>query len=201
MSENRAVTDVLSAWSEGEEGATNELMDLVYDELRRMADRAFNGERAGHTLQPTALVHEVYLRLNEQRESRWQSRRHFYAIAAKMMRRILVDHARKRGRKKRNDGLSPLSLDRAFESTTESNPDLIDLDRVLVELAALDTTKVSVVELHFFCGFSVAETAKILDVSAATVTRQWRAAKAWIYRELQGNLSMNPAICAPANEG
>lgn len=182
------VTALLGAWSRGEEGATESLMEAVYGALRQIAGSQFKSERSDHTLEPTALVHEAYLRLIDQKRVDWCSRRHFFAVAATVMRRILVDHARRRASTKRGSGLVvPLS-----ESTTELSGlsfEVLALDRALDELARTDPRKASIIELHIFAGVSLVEAAKTLGCSRATVTRDWRLAKAWLYRELQAGLS------------
>lgn len=177
------VTALLASWADGE-SAGDPLFRAVYAELRRMAERAVNGERRDHTLQPTALVHEAYFRLLKQRQTSWQSRSHFFAIAAKMMRRILIDHARRRSRERRGGGQAPVPLEIAVAEGDDPT-DLLDLDLALQRLAKFDSTKATIVELHFFAGLSVAETAEVLHCSTATVSRHWQTARAWIFRELR----------------
>jgi RNA polymerase sigma factor (TIGR02999 family) len=179
------MTQLLVAWSNGDEAALDELAPLVYDELRRMARRQMNREREGHTLQTTALVNEAYLRLVDQRDVRWQNRAHFFAIAARMMRRILIDHARSLRYEKRGGGAHKVSLEEAAELSGARAAELVALDEALNALAELDARKSRVVELRFFGGLSVEETAEVLSVSPETVTRDWRRAKAWLHREMQ----------------
>lgn len=160
------------------------LVPLVYEELRAIAAREMRRERGDHTLQPTALVHEAFLRLVDKPDLSWQSRVHFLNIAAQAMRRILVEHARRRRAGKRGGGAERITLDEEFVAQGEAGPDLADLDDALQRLTALDARKGRVVELRFFAGLSVEETARLLDISEATVKREWRFAKAWIQREL-----------------
>ena len=182
----RTVTELLLAWSGGDTSVDDELMSRVYDELRRVAGQALRRERSDHTLQATALVHETYLRLIDQRAVAWQSRNHFLAIAARMMRRILVDHARKRRYAKRGGGAATLSLDSMLElPLTEQGPDLVALDDALNDLGKDEPEQARLVELRFFAGLSIQETADALALSPATVDRRWRLAKAWLYRALQ----------------
>jgi RNA polymerase sigma factor (TIGR02999 family) len=178
------VTDLLRAWSGGNPQAADKLMPLVYDELRELAARQLRGERRDHTLRPTALVHEAFLRLVGQRVE-VQSRVHFFALAAQVMRRVLVDHARARGAGKRGGGRERVTLeeDAAVEGPREI--DLIALDGALRELNVIDPAKVRLVELRFFGGLSVDESAGILGVSPSTAAREWRLARAWLYRHLR----------------
>lgn len=181
------LTQLLIAWSEGDEGALDQLAPLVYGELRKMARRSMRRERADHTLQTTALVHEAFLRLIGHPQERWRNQAHFYGIAAGMMRRVLVDFARTRLRAKRGGAAVRISLEDA-DAQVESparNPDLLSLDAALAELQRMDPRRARVVELRFFLGLEVEETARILDVSPDTVIRDWRVAKAWLYRRLQ----------------
>jgi RNA polymerase sigma factor (TIGR02999 family) len=180
------VTSLLVASSKGDQEALNQLLPLVYDELRRLADRYLHRERSDHTLQATALVHEAYLRLIDQRVS-WANRAHFFGVAAEMMRRILIDHARSRQAAKRGSGGIKISLDDVLELTDERAADLIALDDALKALAEFDPQKAKVVELRFFGGLSIEETAAVLGLGTATITRQWRLAKAWLYHELSGS--------------
>jgi RNA polymerase sigma factor (TIGR02999 family) len=161
-------------------------MPLVYDELRRLATRYMKGERTGHTLQATALVNEAYMRLIEVRQVQWQNRAHFFAMAARLMRRILVDAARARGYQKRGGGAPIVSLDEALVVPTEPGNDLVALDDALTALAAVDKRKSQVVEMRYFGGLSLDETAEALDVSRDTVKRDWKMAKLWLLRELRG---------------
>lgn len=188
--ENRArpdVTQLLQAWSDGDAEAPAQLMPLVYTELRRLARNYLRRERPDHTLQPTALVHEAYLLLIDQRQVNWQNRAHFYGIAAQLMRRILVDHARADLAQKRGGLTLKLPLDEAASFAQQPPTDLVSLDDALRRLSALDARKSRVVELRFFGGLSVEETAVVLGVSDKTVTRDWNMAKLWLYRELSGN--------------
>ena len=179
-------TTLLLAWGRGDETALDQLIPLVHDELRRLARRHMAGERVGHTLQATALVNEAYLRLIEVNQVRWQNRAHFFAMASRVMRRILVDAARARGFQKRGGGAETVSLDEALLISGEPRQELIALDDALNALAAFDLRKSQVVEMRFFGGLSVEETAEALHVSADTVMRDWRLAKVWLVRELSG---------------
>jgi len=179
-----SLTGMLQAWAKGDLEARDCLLPIVYDELRKQAARQLRGERAGHTLQPTALVHEVYLRLAQPRRVPWQSRAEFFAAAAQAMRRILVDHARKRAAAKRAGNWTRVELadDVAIEGKREL--DLLALDDALERLAELDPRHARIVELRFFGGLSVAETASVLKISTATVKRDWSLARAWLHRRL-----------------
>lgn len=177
------VTQMLIEWNDSG-NAPARLMPLVYDELRRLARAYLRRERPDHTLQPTALVHEAYLRLVDQSRIKWQNRAHFFGIAAQMMRRILIDHARAHTSEKRGGSRQRLSLDEAAFLPEERAADLIALDDALKELALTDERKSQVVELRFFGGLSVNETAEVLGVHPATVDRDWVVAKAWLYREI-----------------
>lgn len=178
------VTRLLHDWSEGDEGAAERLMPLVYDELRRLARDYLRRERPDHTLQPTALVNEAYLKLVDQSRVNWQNRHHFYGIAAQMMRRVLVDHARAHAAEKRGGARRKVSLDEANVPTGERAAELVALDEALQKLAAVFPRKGRVVELRFFGGLSVEESAAVLGVSDKTVMREWESAKLWLYREL-----------------
>lgn len=177
------VTELLVAYSSGDEQAMDKLFPLVYAELRRLANSYLKRERPSHTLQPTALVHEAYLRLVDQ-EIPWQNRSHFFGIAARTMRQILVDHARHHLAEKRGAGQGNLPLDEAIDLSDERAVELIALDEALKALATIDPQKCRLVELRFFAGLSIEETAQILGVSVQTVVRQWRTTKAWLQREL-----------------
>jgi RNA polymerase sigma factor (TIGR02999 family) len=179
-------TELLLAWSRGDPGALNALIPFVHAELRRLAGRYMNRERIGHTLQPTALVNEAYLRLIELQRVKWQDRAHFFAIAARLMRRVLVDAARARDYQKRGGGALMLSLDEGLVVPTEPGQDLVALDEALTALAAVDARKSQVVEMRFFGGLSLEETAEALHVSRDTVKRDWKMAKLWLLRELGG---------------
>jgi RNA polymerase sigma factor (TIGR02999 family) len=175
------VSALLAGWTAGDQNARDQLIPLVYDRLRRLARRQIALERPGHSLQATALVNEVYLRMVDQREPRWQDRAHFFALAAQMMRHILVDHARKRNRVKRGAG-ARISLDEALVVAGGRSSELIALDDALAQLATIDPRRSQVVELRYFGGLSVEETAEVLKVSRLTVIRDWKVAKAWLNR-------------------
>jgi RNA polymerase sigma factor (TIGR02999 family) len=177
------ITELLLAWSEGKQDALQKLTPLVYGELHRLAHNYMAGERTGHTLQSTALVNEAYLRLVDSSRVRWQNRAHFFAVSAQLMRRILVDFARSRQYAKRGGKAPMLSLDEV-PIVGEERADLAALDDAMSALAALDARKSRVVELRFFGGLSVEETAEVLKVSAETVMRDWRLAKVWLRREM-----------------
>jgi RNA polymerase sigma-70 factor, ECF subfamily len=179
------VTGLLLAWSEGEQAAFEKLVPLVYAELRRLAHRYMGRERPGHSLQTTALVNEAYLRLIDARRVRWQNRAHFFAVSAQLMRRILVDFARSRQYLKRGGDAQKVSLDEALVVSKEPGRDLVALDDALKALAVIDERKSQVVDLRFFGGLSVAETAEVLKVSPDTVLRDWRLAKVWLAREMR----------------
>jgi RNA polymerase sigma factor (TIGR02999 family) len=178
------VTGLLHRWQEGERAALDELAPLVYAELRRLAARYLRQEDPGHTLQSTALVHEAYLRMVRQENAEWQSRAHFFAVAAQMMRRILVDHARAGLTAKRGAGAVPVQLENAPEPAVTSDEHLLAIDEALSRLSELDAQQARIVELRFFSGLSVEETAAVLSISTSTVKREWATAKAWLYREL-----------------
>ena len=178
------VTQLLVAWSNGDRAARDEIMPLVYDELRRLAHRYMDRERRDHTLQTSALVNEAYLRLIDQKDVHWQNRAHFFGIAAQMMRRILVDYARKRGFAKRGGDDKPVSLEEAMIVSPERAANVVALDDALEILGGIDPRKSQIVELRFFGGLSVEETAEVLSVSPATVSRDWTLAKAWLRREM-----------------
>ena len=178
------VTGLLVAWGQGDEAALNQLIPLVHDELRRIARRCLAGERAGHSLQPTALVNEAYLRLVGVQHVDWQDRTHFLAMSARLMRRILVDVARSKHYKKRGGSAVRVTFDEALAVTNEPGRDLVALDDALQALATVDARKAHVVEMRFFGGLSVEETALALAVSVDTVMRDWKLAKAWLSREL-----------------
>lgn len=178
------VSALLVAWTRGDGEAGGRLMTILYDELRRMAASYLRGERRDHTLQPTALVHETFLRLCGAETIAWSGRAHFFAIASGMMRRILVDHARARLREKRGGGTICITLHEANAVAQEPSIEVLALDEALVQLASFDERKARVVELHFFGGLSVSQTARVVGCSTATVSRDWRVAKAWLYRAL-----------------
>ena len=180
------VTGLLLAWGRGDEHALARLMPLVHRELQRIAQRCMARERAGHTLQATALVNEAYLRLIDAKAVDWRDRAHFFSLCARIMRRILVDHARSRAADKRMGGAARVTLDEALVVADQPSIDIIALDDALDALAAFDARKSRVVEMRFFAGLSVDETASVLSVSAETVMRDWRLAKAWLQREMRG---------------
>jgi len=180
----KEVTQLLIAWSNGDQEALEKLVPLVYDELRRIARRYMDREPAGHTLQTTALVNEAYLRLVEQKDMKWQNRAHFFGISAQLMRRILVSMARARHANKRGGEARQVSLDEALVVSEERAAELVALDEAMNELAALDPRRSLVVELRYFGGLSVEETAEVLNISPETVMREWKRAKAWLYAEL-----------------
>ena len=183
-----AITQLLDDWSGGDRAALDRLLPIVYGELRRLAGRALRRERDGHTLQPTALVHELYVRLVDQRRASWENRAQFFAVAAQLMRRILVDHARARVAAKRGGPSPRLSLDEAGDAVDAAIApafEVLAVDRALTRLATLDPEQARVVELRFFSGLSVEETAHVLGRSPRTIKREWRLAKAWLYQQLR----------------
>src|SRR5215510_4758376 len=182
----KSVSALLIDWAKGDPEAFNKAAPILYKELRRIAKNYFRRERLDHTLQCTALVHEAYLRLAENRPIRWQSRAHFYAVAARMMRQILVDHARRRGRAKRGGLQQRLPLNDALDLTApRASLDLLTLDAALDELARLDAQQSRIVELRYFGGLTIAETSEALGVSHATVERDWALARAWLFQRLR----------------
>ena len=185
------VSLLLRAWSKGDSAALERLAPVVYDELRRLARHYMRGERPGHSLQATALVHEAYTRLVDYKRMRWQDRAHFFAVSAQLMRRILVEHAR-RHNVKRGAGIRHVSLNETAV-VRGKDPELVALDDAMNALAAIDPRKVQVVEMRFFGGLSVEETAEVLKVSIVTVKRDWKAARIWLYRELIGEQENGPA--------
>lgn len=184
----RDITELLREWREGSANALDELMPLVYDELRQLAGHYLSRERANHTLQTTALVHEAYVKLAGQKHVHWQNRAHFFGIAAQCMRRILVDHARHAGRSKRGGDVRKVSLhDMAVDPPAPvSDIDVLALDRALTALEAIDRDQGRLVELRYFGGMTIEETADAMGMSPATVKREWAVAKAWLFRELSG---------------
>ena len=190
------VTQLLKAWGEGDEGALDRLMPLVQAELHRLAHLYMSREKPGHTLQTTALVNEVYLRLVVTAQVSWQDRAHFFAISARMMRRILTDFARSRNYQKRGGAALHVSFDEALAVSPTQDAEILAIDEALVDLAAVDARKSQVVELRFFGGLSVEETAQVLKVSPQTVKRDWRFAKSWLHRAL--NREKNDEAGAPA---
>jgi RNA polymerase sigma factor (TIGR02999 family) len=178
------ITELLRAWRQGDEHALEKLTPQVYRELHRAAKRCMKAERSGHTLQTTGLINELYLRLTALKRIDWQNRAHFFALCARQMRRILTDQARARQSHKRGGGAQPISLDAAPTVSLHSHPELLEVDDALNALGKVDPRKSQVVELRFFGGLSVEETAEVLEVSPDTVVRDWRLAKAWLLREL-----------------
>jgi RNA polymerase sigma-70 factor, ECF subfamily len=178
------VSILLRAWSEGDQSALDKLTPIVYDELRRLAQHYMSRERTGHTLQATALVNEAYLRLVDYKRMRWENRAHFFAVSAQLMRRILVDHAR-RHNLKRGAGVQHVGLDETAEVGGDHGAKLVALDDAIQTLANIDQRKAQVVELRYFGGLSVEETAEVLKVSAVTIKRDWSTARAWLYREMK----------------
>jgi len=185
-SESHEITQLLLAWGAGDQAALDRLAPLVYDELRRLAQSQMRRERAGHTLQTTALIHEAYIRLIDARRVRLENRAHFFSVAARLMRQILVDFARARGYQKRGGGAQQISLDETMVVGPQLDEDLVALDEALSALAGVDARKAQVVELRFFGGLTEEETAVALKVSLETVKRDWRLAKAWLRARLSG---------------
>ena len=181
------ITDLLVSYGRGDKESLDKLMPVVYDELRRQAARYLRREQPGHTLQTTALIHEAYVRLVDQRIVQWQNRAHFFGIAAQMMRRILVDHARTKKRAKRGGSDIKVSLDDATVAVKGQDLDVVAIDEALSRLAKIDEQQSRVVELRFFSGLTVEETAEVMGISPATVKRDWSMAKAWLHRELSGS--------------
>jgi RNA polymerase sigma factor (TIGR02999 family) len=179
------VTELLSRWNDGDIGARDALIPLVYDELRRVAKKNLAGQRSDHTLQATALVHEAYLRLVNRKAANWQSRTHFFALAAQMMRQILVDHARMHNAEKRGGGMLTLVLEDDVAGKPEINLDLIGLDRAMKQLASLDARQSQIVELRFFGGLSIEEAARVVDISPATAKREWATARVWLHHAME----------------
>lgn len=184
MPQDPSVTVLLARWREGDRSALEELMPIVYGELRRVAASYLSGERNDHTLQPTALVHEAFIRLMGQTRVEWQNRAQFIGVAAQMMRRILVDHARAKHAEKRGGGAQMVDFDSIAVSDDEREYQLVALDDALRALATFDERQVKIVEMRFFGGLTIEETAQALDLSPATIKREWTIAKAWLHREL-----------------
>ena len=189
LSENAAdnVTKLLIDLSNGDRDAVDILLPVIYDELRKLAANYLRRERPDHTLQPTALVHEAYLRLVDQTRVNWQNRAHFFGVAAQIMRRLLVDHARKHNAEKRGQDFQKLSLDENIDRAVERSAELIALDDALKALAAFDEQKARMVELRYFGGLSLEETADVMGVTPTTIKRHWRFARAWLYGEMRKN--------------
>jgi RNA polymerase sigma factor (TIGR02999 family) len=184
MSTPRSITALLGDWSRGNQNALNQLLPHVYAELRRIAARQLRRERADHTLQPTALVHEVYLRLIDQRHVDWRDRAHFFGVAAQVMRRILVDHARRHSAQKRGDGVQLVAIEDAKEVAASGDVPVLALDHALDRLEKIDPQLAKIVELRAFGGLTIDEAAHVLKVSPSTAKREWRTAKAWLNREI-----------------
>ncbi|HEX6084138.1 MAG TPA: sigma-70 family RNA polymerase sigma factor [Thermoanaerobaculia bacterium] len=178
------VTQLLREWSGGKQEARDELLGLVYEPLRAIAGRHLNHEREGHTLQPTALVHELYLKLVGQRSVAWNDRAHFFAVAAQVMRRILVDHARRKKSDKRGGGITPVTIGAALDLAAAEDFDVVALDVALENLEKIFPQQAKIVELRFYAGLTIDETAAVLGVSAATISREWTMARAWLRREM-----------------
>jgi RNA polymerase sigma factor (TIGR02999 family) len=186
MSSSKNVTQLLADWGNGDKQALEELMAAVYQELHRLADYYLRRERQGHTLQATALINEAYLKIIDQHSVNWQNRAHFFGVAAQMMRRILVDHARSHLYAKRGGGAQKLTLDEALSlPQQERDLELVALDDALQRLDALDAQQAKIIELRFFGGLTIEETAEVLGISPATVKREWSWAKAWLYNEIK----------------
>jgi RNA polymerase sigma factor (TIGR02999 family) len=183
---HRDLTTLLVSWSNGDKGALDEMTPLLYDELRGLARYFLSAERSSHTLQPTALVHEAYMRLIDQRAVNWRNRAQFLGVAATMMRRILINYAEARKAAKREGQVNAVSLDEALNISTGSSLDLLDLDRALDRLAELDPQQGRVVELRCFGGLTVEETAEVLEISPATVKREWSTARLWLLQQMEG---------------
>ena len=182
--DSETVTQLLQDWSQGNQQALEELLPLIYDELRRLAHNFLYSERPGHTLQTTALAHEAYLKLIDQKSVHWQNRAHFFAIAAQAMRRILIDSARRHAAQKRGGAAEKVSLAEVANISTGSPTDLLALDHALNRLAALDQDQSRIIELRYFGGLTIEETAEVMKSSPATVKREWQMARAWLYQEL-----------------
>jgi RNA polymerase sigma factor (TIGR02999 family) len=186
MDSQNSVTELLARWNQGDDGAREALIPLVYDELRRVAKRKLAGQRSDHTLQPTALVHEAYIRLINRKSGQMNDRAHFFALASQMMRQILVDHARMRNSAKRGGGEVTLLLDRDVGVEEPINFDLLGLDNAMKRLAVLDPRQSRLVELRFFGGLSIEEAAKIIEISPATAKREWATARVWLHHAMEG---------------
>ena len=186
---SKEITQLLVAWSEGDESALGQLAPLIHAELHRLAHHYMSRERPGHLLQTSALINEAYLRLIDWKNLRWQNRAHFFGVAAQVMRRILVDFARDRQYQKRGGGALQVSLSEATSFAVQQSADFVSLDEALTALAEIDPRKVRVVEMRFFAGLSVEEVAELLSISKETVMRDWRLAKVWLLRELEGGSS------------
>lgn len=182
---SNVVTHLLQAWGRGDKEALNKLLPIVYEELHRLAASYMRKESPGHSLQTSALVNEAYIKLVDQKNVQWQNRAHFFGIAAQLMRRILVDHARSRARLKRGGGAQRLSLNESVIAATDSAEAFLSLDDALMRLAEIDAKKCRIVEMKIFCGLNTKEIAEVEKVSPSTIEREWRKAKAWLHREIQ----------------
>ena len=185
MSSSSDVTGLLDEWARGDQRALDRLLPLVYDELRRIAARQLRRERAGHTLQPTALIHEAYLKLVDQRRVDWRNRAHFYGVACRVMRRLLVDHARRHNADKRGNGFEYVTIEEALNIRAASQTSVLELEHVIGRLEKLDPDLARLVELRAFGGCTLEEAADVMNVSRSTAKREWRTAKAWVTRELR----------------
>jgi len=190
-SSSNQVTDLLRRWSSGEGAARDALIPLVYDELRRLARHYLASQRSAHTLQSTALVHEAYLRLAGRDDVHWENRAHFFAVAAQLMRRILVDHARKRNAAKRGPRNLPLLVEESVDLPAQRELDLVILNDALNTLAALDQRQSQIVELRFFGGLSIEDTSRVLQMSPSTVKREWATARAWLFAEMRHEANLD----------
>lgn len=195
------VTRLLLEWSGGNKQALEKMLPLIYDELRRLAHNFLYRERPGHTLQTTALVHEAYLKLIDQRDARWQNRAHFFAIAAQAMRRILIDSARKHIADKRGGGGEKLSLAEVATITPEPDSNLLALDEALKALAEIDAQQSRIIELRYFGGLTIEETAEVMNLSPATIKREWTMARAWLHQSLSGEPGVESPLPATAPQG
>lgn len=182
--DDHRVTELLLGWSEGDDESRERLMDIVYQELRRIAGAQLRGERSGHTLQATALVNEAYLRLVDQNRVQWKNRAHFFGIAARLMRRILVDHARRQRAEKRGGGATVLVINEDVVAGPERDFDLVALDDALEKLQSFDARAAHLVELRFFGGLTIEETSEVMELSPATIKREWSTARAWLHHEI-----------------
>jgi RNA polymerase sigma factor (TIGR02999 family) len=192
-SDSDNVTKLLVDWGEGDQQALEELLPLIYKELRHLAHNFLYRERSGHTLQTTALVHEAYLKLIDQRDARWQNRAHFFAIAAQAMRRILIDSARKHAADKRGGPQEKISLDEAPDISAEPHLEFLALDEALTELAEIDPIQSKIIELRYFGGLTIEETSEVMKSSPATVKREWAMARAWLYERLSDDRQEHPS--------
>ena len=182
---SKEISVILKDWSAGDRGSADVLLSLVYDELRKLAAKYLSRERCGHTLQPTALVHEAYMRLVDISDIKWQDRAHFFAVSANVMRRILVDHARAKHAEKRGGGAQRIALEDAMSLSKDSDINVLEIDEALQELSTFDDLQSRIVELRFFGGLTIEETSHVIGKSPATVKREWSMAKAWLHNKLE----------------